>query len=69
MSAPTEASSHIKADALGKDAGLDLSDGSSAPLEHTLSDSTRSHQLFCDSCVRSTAALGAERTSINSVET
>ena len=68
MSGTTEAFSRVKIDALLKDAGWNLTDGSSVLFEHTLPDGTRSDYVLCDRQGRPMAALEAKRASTNPVE-
>ena len=63
MSAKTEAFSRVKIDALLKDAGWNLTGGSSVLYEQTLPDGTRSDYVLCDRQGRPTAALEAKRAS------
>ena len=48
MSAKTEAVSRVESDALLRDTGWRLTDGSSVLYEHTLADGTRSDYVLCD---------------------
>ena len=68
MSGTTEAFSRVKIDALLRDAGWNLTDGSSVLFEHTLPDGTRSDYVLCDRQGRPMAALEAKRASTNPVE-
>ena len=63
MNARTEAFSRVKIDALPRDAGWSLTDGSSVLAEHMLPDGTRSDYVLCDRQSRPMAALEAKRAS------
>jgi len=63
MSTKTEAFSRVKIDALLKDAGWDLTDGSSVLYEQVLPDGTRADYALCDRQGRPMAALEAKRAS------
>ena len=67
MSGTTEAFARVKIDALLKDAGWNLTDGSSVIFEHTLPDGTQADHVLCDRQGRPMAALEAKRTSIDPV--
>ena len=68
MSGTTEAFSRVKIDALLKDAGWNLTDGSSVLFEYSLPEGTRADYVLCDRQGRPMAALEAKRASINPVE-
>ena len=68
MSGTTEAFSRVKIDALLKDAGWNLTDGSSVLFEYSLPEGTRADYVPCDRQGRPMAALEAKRASINPVE-
>ena len=57
MSPTTEAFARVKIDALLKDAGWDLADGTSVLFEYTLRDGTRSDYVLCGRAGRPMAAL------------
>ena len=61
MSDTTEAFARVKIDALLKDAGWNLTDGSSVLFEHALSDGTQADYVLCDRQGRPMAALEAKR--------
>ncbi len=63
MSATTEAFARVKIDALLKDAGWNLTDGSSVQFEHALPDGTQADYVLCDRQGRPMAALEAKRAS------
>lgn len=67
MSGGTEAFSRVKIDALLKDAGWDLTDGSSVLFEHKLPDGTYADYVLCDRQGRPMAALEAKRASIDPI--
>ena len=48
MTATTEAFARVKIDALLKDAGWNLADGSSVLFEHALPDGTQADYVLCD---------------------
>ena len=68
MSDTNEAFARVKIDALLKDAGWNLTDGSSVLLEEKLTDGTEADYVLCDRQGRPMAALEAKRASINVVE-
>lgn len=57
MSGTTEAFARVKIDALLRDAGWDLSDGSSMLFEEALTDGTQAHYVLCDRQGRPVAVL------------
>ena len=61
MSGTTEAFARVKIDALLKDAGWNLTDGSSVLFEHAFPDGTQADYVRCDRQGRPMAALGAKR--------
>ena len=61
MSGTTEAFARVKIDALLKDAGWNLTDGSSVLYEHALPDGTQADYVLCDRQGRPMAALEAKR--------
>ena len=61
VSGTTEAFARIKIDALLKDAGWNLTDGSSVLFEHALPDGTQADYVLCDRQGRPMAALEAKR--------
>ena len=63
MSGTTEAFARVKIDALLKDAGWNLTDGSSVLFEHALPDGTQADYVLCDRRGRPMAALEAKRAS------
>ena len=63
MSGTTEAFARVKIDALLKDAGWNLTDGSSVLFEHALPDGTQADYVLCDRQGRPMAALEAKRAS------
>ncbi len=63
----TEAFSRVKIDALLKDAGWNLADGSSVLFEHALTDGTQADYVLCDRQGRPMAALEAKRASIDPI--
>ena len=67
MSGTTEAFARVKIDALLKDAGWNLTDGSSVLFEHALSDGTQADYVLCDRQGRPMAALEAKRASIDPI--
>ena len=67
MSSTTEAFARVKIDALLKDAGWNLTDGSSVLFEHALPDGTQSDYVLCDRQGRPMAVLEAKRASIDPV--
>ena len=67
MSGTTEAFARVKIDALLKDAGWNLTDGSSVMFEHVLPDGTQADYALCDRQGRPVAALEAKRASTDPV--
>ena len=67
MSATTEAFARVKIDALLKDAGWNLTDGSSVLFEHALPDGTQADYVLCDRRGRPMAALEAKRASTDPI--
>ena len=67
MSGTTEAFARVKIDALLKDAGWNLTDGSSVLFEHALPDGTQADYVLCDRQGRPMAALEAKRASIDPI--
>ncbi len=67
MSGTTEAFARVKIDALLKDAGWNLIDGSSVLFEHALPDGTQSDYVLCDRQGRPMAALEAKRASTDPI--
>ena len=67
MSGTTEAFARVKIDALLKDAGWDLTEGSSVLFEHALPDGTQADYVLCDRQGRPMAALEAKRASTDPV--
>ena len=67
MSGTTEAFARVKIDALLKDAGWDLTDGSSVLFEHALPDGTQADYVLCDRQGRPMAALEAKRSSTDPI--
>ena len=63
MSGTTESFARVKIDALLKDAGWNLTDGSSVLFEHALSDGTKADYVLCDRSGRPIAAPEAKRAS------
>ena len=63
----TEAFARVKIDALLKDAGWNLTDGSSVLFEHGLPDGTQADYLLCDRQGRPMAALEAKRASTDPI--
>ena len=61
MSGTTEASARVRIDALLKDAGWNLTNGSSVLFEHALPDGTQADYVLCDRQSRPMAALEAKR--------
>ncbi len=61
MSGTTEAFARVKIDALLKDAGWDLTDGSSVLFEYALPDGTQADYVLCNRQGRPMAALEAKR--------
>ena len=67
MSGTTEAFARVKIDALLKDAGWNLTDGSSVLFEHALPDGTLADYVLCDRQGRPMAALEAKRASTDPI--
>ena len=67
MSGTTEAFARVKIDALLKDAGWNLTDGSSVLFEHGLPDGTQADYVLCDRQGRPMAALEAKRASTDPI--
>ena len=67
MSGTTEAFARVKIDALPKDAGWNLTDGSSVVFEYTLPDGTQADYVLCDRQGRPMAALEAKPASMDPV--
>ena len=67
MSGTTEAFARVKIDALLKDAGWNLTDGSSVMFEQSLPDGTQADYALCDRQGRPVAALEAKRASIDPI--
>ncbi len=67
MSGTTEAFARVKIDGLLKDAGWNLTDGSSVAFEYTLPDGTQADYVLCDRQGRPMAALEAKRASTDPV--
>ena len=67
MSGTTGAFARAKIDALPKDAGWNLTDGSSGVFEYTLRDGTQADYVLCDRQGRPMAALEAHPASIDPV--
>ena len=65
--AKSEAFSRVKIDALLRDAGWALDDGTSVLYEYTLPDGTRADYVLCDRAGRPMAVLEAKRTSVDPV--
>ena len=65
MSGTTEAFARVRIDALLRDAGWNLADGSSVLFEHALPDGTKADYVLCDRQGRPMAALEAKRASID----
>ncbi len=63
----TEAFARVKIDALLKDAGWNLTDGSSVTFEQSLADGTQADYVLCNRQGRPMAALEAKRASIDPV--
>lgn len=68
MSHTKEAFARVKIDDLLKDAGWNLTDGSSVLFEEKLTDGTEADYVLCDRQGRPMAALEAKRASINVIE-
>ncbi len=67
MSGTTEAFARVKIDALLRDAGWNLTDGSCVLFEHALPDGTQSDYVLCDRRGRPMAALEAKRASTDPI--
>lgn len=67
MANRTEAFARAKIDALLKDAGWDITDGTSVHFEYALSDGTRADYALCDRRGRPLAVLEAKKTSIDPI--
>ena len=67
MSGTTEAFARVKIDALLKDAGWNLTDGSSVQFEHALPDGTQADYVLCDRQGRPMASLEAKRASTDPI--
>ena len=67
MSGTTEAFARVKIDALLRDAGWDLTNGSSVLFEHALPDGTQADYALCDRQGRPMAALEAKRASTDPI--
>ena len=67
MSGTTEAFARVKIDALLRDAGWNLTDGSGVLFEHALPDGTQADYVLCDRAGRPMAALEAKRASTDPV--
>ena len=67
MTGTTEAFARVKIDALLKDAGWNLTDGSSVLFEHALPDGTQADYVLCDRQGRPMAALEAKRASTDPI--
>ena len=67
MSGTTEAFARVRIDALLRDAGWNLTDGSSVLFEHALSDGTQADYVLCDRQGRPVAVLEAKRASIGPI--
>ena len=67
VSGTSEAFARVKIDALLKDAGWNVADGTSVLFEHTLPDGTRSDYVLCDRAGRPMAALEAKHAGIDPV--
>ena len=67
MNNKTEALSRVKIDALLKDAGWNLTDGSSVLFELSLPDGTQADYVLCDRQGRPMATLEAKRSRINPI--
>ena len=67
MNGTSEAFARVKIDALLKDAGWNVADGTSVLFEHTLPDGTRSDYVLCDRAGRPMAALEAKHSGIDPV--
>ena len=67
MTGTTEAFARVKIDALLKDAGWSLTDGSSVLFEHALPDGTLADYVLCDRQGRPMAVLEAKRASTDPI--
>ena len=67
MSGTTEAFARVKIDALLKDAGWNLTDGSSVLFEHALPDGSQADYVLCNRQGRPMAVLEAKRASIDPI--
>ena len=67
MSNTTEAFARVKVDGLLKDAGWNLTDGSSILFEYALADGTQSDYVLCDRQGRPMAVLEAKRARIDPI--
>ncbi len=67
MSGTTEAFARVRIDALLKDAGWNLEDGSSALFEYALPDGTQADYVLCDRRGRPMAVLEAKRANVDPV--
>ena len=67
VSGTTEAAARVKIDALLKDAGWNVADGTSVLFEQTLPDGTRADYVLCDRAGRPMAALEAKHAGIDPV--
>jgi len=67
MSKTTEAFARVKIDALLKDTGWSLTDGSSVLFEHALPDGSLADYVLCDRQGRPMAVLEAKRASIDPI--
>ena len=67
MSGTTEAFARVKIDAQLKDAGWNLTDGSSVLFEHALPDGTQADYVLCDRQGRPMAVLEAKRASTDPI--
>ena len=63
----TEASARAKIDALLKDAGWDITDGTSVLFEYTLPDASRADYVLCDRQGRPMAALEAKHAGVDPI--
>ena len=69
VSGETEALARVKIDALLKNAGWNLTDGSSVVFEYALPDGTQADYVLCDRQGRPMAALEAKPASVDPVTT
>ena len=67
MSGKTEAFARVKIDALLRDAGWNLTEGSGILFEHALPDGTQADYVLCDRQGRPMAALEAKRASVDPI--